>query len=240
MEIGLEKMVGRGLAFINVSKNFVLSDFCDSLPADRVMLELLKPDSVDKDLIQRLETLRSAGYRFAVDEFAFSDECRPLLEMASIVKLDVINSPWNRIERQLDILEPYQAKRAAERVETKEQFDFCKAAGFDYFQGYFFCRPQFIKSTRLPLSRLMTLRLIAKLNNPDLTLDELEEAIRQDLSLSYKLLRYVGSAACATRAQIKSIRHAAVLTGIERLKIWATSPRPRSSARGCARNLRKP
>jgi EAL and modified HD-GYP domain-containing signal transduction protein len=74
----------------------------------------------------------------------------------------------------------------------------------------------------LPLSRLITLRLIAKLNDPNLGIDELEEAIRQDLSLSYKLLRYVGSAGCALRAEIRSIRHAAVLTGIERLKIWAS------------------
>jgi EAL and modified HD-GYP domain-containing signal transduction protein len=67
----------------------------------------------------------------------------------------------------------------------------------------------------------MTLRLIGRLHDPNVTIDELEQAIRQDLSLSYKLLRYVGSAACAVRGQINSIRHAATLAGMDRLRIWA-------------------
>ncbi len=222
MEMGLAQMVGDRLAFINVSKNFILSNFCESLPPARVVLELIEPDTVDIALLKRMDQLRSSGYKFAVGDFAFAQEFKQLLDYASIVKFDVINSPWNQIDRHMETLQQYSIERAAERVETQEQFNFCRHNGFQYFQGYFFCRPEFIKSTRLPLSRLMTLRLIAKLNNPNLDINELEEAIRQDLSLSYKLLRYVGSAACATRTEIKSIRHAATMTGINRLKIWAS------------------
>ena len=222
MEMGLSQMVGDGLAFINVSKNFVLSNYCESLPPSRVVLELIEPETVDSALLTRMQQMRSNGYRFAVGDFALAGEFRPLLDHASILKFDVINSPWNQIERHLETLKSYNIERAAERVETRDQFNFCRDHGFEYFQGYFFCRPQFIKSTRLPLSRMMTLRLIAKLNKPNLNISELEEAIRQDISLSYKLLRYVGSAACVTRAEIRSIRHAATMTGINRLKIWAS------------------
>lgn len=222
MEMGLAQMVGEHQAFINVSKNFVLSNFCESLPPDRVVLELLEPDNVDPVLRKRLDYLRGHGYRFAVGDFALAEEFRPLLDFASIVKFDVINSPWHQVEKHLSALKRYPIAVAAERVETQEQFHFCRSVGFQYFQGYFFCRPEFIKSTRLPLSRLMTLRLIARLNNPNLNINELEEAIRQDLSLSYKLLRYVSSVAVATRGKIQSIRHAAVMTGIDRLKIWAS------------------
>jgi EAL and modified HD-GYP domain-containing signal transduction protein len=222
METGLRQMVGDHLAFINVSKNFVLSDFSESLPAERVVLELLEPDNVDSALLKRLDRLRSKGYKLAVGDFAFAEEFKPLLDYASIVKFDVIQSPWAQIDQRLPMLEKYSIERAAERVETQQQFHFCRDAGFQYFQGYFFCRPEIVKSTRLPLSRLMTLRLIAKLNNPDLNINELEEAIRQDLSLSYKLLKYVTSAACSPRAEIRSIRHAAVMTGIDRLKLWAS------------------
>jgi c-di-GMP phosphodiesterase len=222
MELGLEEMVEERLAFINVSRNFVLSDFCESLPPDRVVLELLKPPEVDTVFLKRLGQLRSMGYRFAVDEFALAPKWAPLLEKAFLVKFDVMKGDWNRIRRGLSVIEDFPVKLVAERVESKDQFDFCQKSGFDYFQGYFFCRPEVIRSARLPSNRLMTLRLIAKLNNPDLTINELEEGIREDLSLSYKLLRYVGSAACAVRGQIQSIRHAAVLMGIDRLRIWAS------------------
>src|SRR6185369_14563692 len=161
------------------------------------------------------------GYEIAVGDFALSPKYRPLLDMASIVKFDMMGANWRDIEQRVGQIHRHCIQLAAERVESAEQFQFCRDAGFDYFQGYFFCRPEFVRAPRLPLSRLITLRLIGRLNDPGVTIDELEQAIRQDLSLSYKLLRYVGSAALSLRGQIKSIRHAAVLAGIDRLKIWA-------------------
>ncbi len=220
MELGLQQMVGSHLAFINVSKNFLLSDFCEALPADRVVLELLDPIVLDATLDKRIDQLIGMGYRLAVDEFVFRKDFNSLLARAHMVKFDLL-ADNSLIKGNLERLAKYRAKPIAERVETGQQFQMCKAYGFEYFQGYFFCRPEFVQSKRLPLSRVTTLRLIGKLNDPNLRIDELEVAIRQDLSLSYKLLKFVGSAACAVRGPITSIRHAAVLTGIERLKIWA-------------------
>ncbi len=222
MEIGLQEMVGPHLAFINVARKFVMSDFCEALPSDRVVLELLQPEELDPDFLKRLSQLVSSGYKIAVDEFALDQKFRALLDMAYLVKFDMLPNDRDRIHRGLAKLEGLGVKRAAERVESTEQFRFCKMVDFDYLQGYFFCRPEFVRSARLPLSRLMTLRLIGKLNDPNVGINELEEAIRQDLSLSYKLLRYVSSAGCAVRGQVRSIRHAAVLTGMERLRIWAS------------------
>ena len=93
-------------------------------------------------------------------------------------------------------------------METREQFSTCKILGFDYFQGYFFCRPQLVEGRRLPVTRLATVRLITKLNNPDIEVKELEQTISQDVSLSYKLLRYINSAACSLSRPVNSIGHA--------------------------------
>ncbi len=221
MEIGLAELVGPHLAFINVSPNFLLSDFCEALPPDRVMLEMLQPVSLDPRLLLRIKLLVREGYKLVLGDFAFAPRFRPLLEQACVVKVDIINNSRMALEEMMAASQGLGLKTVAERVETLEQFTLASTLGFDWFQGYFFCCPEPIRSTRLPLSRLMTMRLIAKLNDSTLTINQLEEAIRQDLSLSYKLLRYVGSAACGVRGQVQSIRHAAVLIGIDRLKIWA-------------------
>jgi c-di-GMP phosphodiesterase len=221
MEVGLEEMIGPHQAFINVSRKFLMSDFCEALPADRVVLELMDPIELDPTFMKRLDTLVSLGYKLAVSDFVFEKRFLRLLDLASVVKFDLLANPWHRIEQNISALDGFNVKTVAERVETADQFECSKSIGMDYFQGYFFCRPEFVRSPRLPLSRLITLRLIGKLNDPNLSIDQLEEAIRQDLSLSYKLLRYVGSVGCGVRGKINSIRHAAVLTGIERLRIWA-------------------
>ena len=221
MEIGLQQMVGNHNAFINVSRDFLLSDFCEALPPDRVFLELLDPIEMDPALDKRVDQLMEMGYRLATGEFVFRHKFESLLGRTSVVKFDLL-ADTSLMKVNLEKLTKYPlVRKAAERVETVQQFNMCKAYGFDYFQGYFFCRPEFVQSKRLPLSRLITLRLIGKLNDPKLSIDELEAAIRQDLSLSYKLLKFVGSAACAIRGQINSIRHAAVMVGIDRLKVWA-------------------
>jgi len=221
MEIGLHEMVGDRRACINVSSKFILSDFCDALPPKGVVLELVRPVVLDGALMRRLQQLAANGYDIAVGDYALSPKYRPLVDVASIVKFDMLGGNWREIEDRIGQLNRQRIKLAAERVESADQFQFCRDAGFDYFQGYFFCRPEFVRASRLPLSRLITLRLIGKLNDPEVTIDELAQAIQQDLSLSYKLLRYVGSAALSIHGQVKSIRHAAVLAGIDRLKIWA-------------------
>jgi EAL and modified HD-GYP domain-containing signal transduction protein len=221
MEIGPHEMVQDRRACINVSPKFLLSDFCEALPADRVVLELVGQADFDSNVLQRLKHLVSRGFDIAVGDFVFSERFRPLLDIAAIVKFDVLASDLRHIERLIAQIDRKRIKLAAERVETGDQFRFCKDACVDYFQGYYFCKPEIVRATRLPLSRLMTLRLIGRLHDPNVTFDELEQALRQDLSLSYKLLRYVGSAARAVRGQINSIRHAAALAGMDRLRIWA-------------------
>src|ERR1700722_9903820 len=135
MEIGLNKAVGPHLAFINVSKNFLLSDFCEALPPQRIVLELLDPVEVDSKLINRMDELVSKGYKIAVGEFVFGEKYRPLLNRVSIVKFDLLQEDWRAIQRNLATIGPYSRIRcAAERIETSNQFNICREVGFDYYQ----------------------------------------------------------------------------------------------------------
>src|SRR5712692_8698590 len=69
MEIGMDELVGRHLAFINFERTLLLSNYCESLPADRVILEILESVEPDQKLLKRLAELRAKGYRFALDDF---------------------------------------------------------------------------------------------------------------------------------------------------------------------------
>jgi EAL and modified HD-GYP domain-containing signal transduction protein len=222
MDIGLQELVGQDLAFINFGRNLLMGNFCESLPSERVVLELLESVEPDDALLKRLAQLKAAGYRIALDDFVCADSSCRLLESAHFVKLDMIACDQEMIERSVAIIKKFPIQLIAEKVETREQFQLCRSLGFDYFQGYFFCRPEMVSSQRLPVNRLATIRLITKLNNPDIKFQELEEALSQDVSLSYKLLRYTNSAVCGLQREVESIRHAAVIVGIERMRIWAS------------------
>ncbi len=221
MDIGLEEMVGRHLAFINFDRNLITGNYCECLPADRVVLEILETVTPDDELIQKLQHLRALGYRIALDDFVCT-ESTALLEVAHFVKFEVIGNDWEQLEQWVLQARRYPVKLIAEKVETSEQFERCKALGFEYFQGYFFSRPQLMQGRRVPVNRLSAIRLIVKLNAPDVDIKGMQEAISQDVSLTYKLLSYINSAMYSLSRQITSISHAVMLVGQQKIRAWAS------------------
>jgi EAL and modified HD-GYP domain-containing signal transduction protein len=221
MEIGLDEMVGRNLAFINFERKLLLDNYCESLPHNRVVIEILEDIEPDAQVLKRLEQLRVKGYQIALDDFVCTDAYAPLLQFANFVKLDLLATDWTTIDRALGTIGKYPVQLIAEKVETREQVEMAKEKGFSYFQGYFFCRPQNVSGKQLPVTRLSTIRLLTQLNKPDIKIEELERTISQDVALSYKLLRYINSAMCSLDRHVESIRHATVLVGLERMRTWA-------------------
>lgn len=222
LEIGLDRVVGPHLAFVNMTRGFLLGEHCESLPKDRVVLEVLEDIEPDPQLACALARLQRAGYQIALDDFVYTDQWAPLIGFSNIVKLDVMAQDRKTVERQVATLKHFPVKLLAEKVETHEDFEFCKNVGFDYFQGYFFCKPKLVSTQQIPFNRLATLRLLAKLQNTEIPLRELEETVGQDLALSYKLLRYVNSAFSGLSRKVESIRHAVNMVGTNRLRTWAS------------------
>ena len=223
IDIGLDEMVGAHRAFINFDKGLLLTPgYCEAMPRDRVVLEVLETLEMEEEVILRLRELSDAGYQIALDDFVDFERFYPVLDIADIIKLDVIAMSRDRLEKLIQKLRPFHVKLLAEKVESYDEFDYLRKIGCDYFQGFFFCRPQIISSGRLPVNRLAILSLIAKLNKADIRMEEIEEALSQDVSLSYKLLRYANSALIGLRHEVHSIRHASTLIGLEKMKVWAS------------------
>ena len=156
LEIGLDQVVGSHLAFLNLTRGFILENYCEELPKDRVVLEILEDIEPEPQVLEALSRLSGAGYVIALDDFSFRDSLRPFLEMAHIVKLDVLAHDREGLEQQVEWLRPYAVKLLAEKVETAEDFTFCKNLSFEYFQGYFFCRPTIIQGKSIPSNRQAT------------------------------------------------------------------------------------
>ena len=153
VEIGLDRLVGDAHAFINLTHSFVLSGYPTALPPDRVVLEILESAPADDELVGAVRGLREAGYTVALDDFNFRDSLRPLVETATIVKLDLQALGRSGVEANVRRLRGYNVRLLAEKVETHDDLAFCRDLGFDYYQGYFFCKPDLVRERRVPGSR---------------------------------------------------------------------------------------
>jgi EAL and modified HD-GYP domain-containing signal transduction protein len=144
--MGLDSLVGDGLAFVNCTRESLVSRLVTLLPPARVVLEILETVEPDQEVLEACTALRAMGYRFALDDFMPRPEMRPLIELVSFVKVDFrLTNPAMRREIH-ELLRGSGAALLAEKVENQDEFDLSKAEGYDYFQGYFFARSQPITS----------------------------------------------------------------------------------------------
>lgn len=222
LEIGIERLVGKGMAFINLTRGFILEKFPLPLLQGRVVLEILEDIEIDRELISALHEIRESGYKIAIDDVVHPDRVMDILDIVDIVKFDLIKTDLSHLQEYVSILHEHEIKLVAEKVETLDMFDLCKNLGFDYYQGFFLCRPNIVEGHRIPAARFNILRLLSKLLSPDLEIREVEQIIRQDVSLSYKLLRLINSVYYGKPMNIKSIRHALTMLGIIQIRNWAS------------------
>jgi c-di-GMP phosphodiesterase len=221
-EMTLDRVVGQRRAWINVTRQFLLDGLADALPPKRVTLELLENQEVDDVLVAALKRLRGRGFTIALDDFTYDESREALLPLADIVKVDVMALGLNGAEDQLRQVRKHGVTVVAEKVETQEEFQACAELGFELFQGYFFCKPELMKSKAIGANKLSLIQLLAALQDPEIQLEKLEELIGHDVALSYRLLRYINSAFFGLRTRVDGIGRAIQLLGLSNVKRWAT------------------
>ena len=220
-DLGLRSATGGAPAFLNVTTEFLLA--MDPLPfgPEGVVLEIAADRVPDGPLVERLGRLRQHGYMLALDGYAGQPSAEPLLDFATLAKVDAVGFGAGQLTTIVARIRARGLRPVANGVESHTDHDRCSDAGFELFQGDFVCRPREIVGHNVPTASIGALRLAAGISAAETSVDELEKAIALDPGLSLRLLRFVNSAAFSLRHQIKSVRQAIVLLGPRTVRQWA-------------------
>ena len=221
--IGITKLVGNRKAFINCSYDLLISDILYILDPKIFVLEILEAVTIDDRIIEAVKKFHKEGYEIAIDDFVPSIEefkrVLPLLPFISIVKLEFPSIPLEDIEKTVKSLHKKKIKVLAEKIETEADFNICKAAKCDYYQGYFFAKPENLNSGKIDINSFGALQLLKSVYAHS-EVDDLNSQFKQQPELSLNLIKYLNSAHFALRTQITSIKHAISLLGYDNLKRW--------------------
>ncbi|MDP6979732.1 MAG: EAL domain-containing protein [Myxococcota bacterium] len=219
MTMGLDRVLGNHLGFLNVVGSMVKSDLIEALPRERVVIEVLENVEIDEELTARCSELDEMGYAIALDDWIQDDYRAEMVSIARYIKLDLMEIPrvrWRSVVRKL---RKHDVILLAEKVETREAFEYCLSLGFDLFQGYFFSTPQILEGENADPARLEVLTLIQKLVTGEENA-EIAEVLKRNPSLSMNLLRLVNSAALSPVSKIARIEDAVVYLGRDNLRRW--------------------
>lgn len=222
MDIGIETLAGGQPVFLNLTRAFFEQELYMALPPDQVVLEVLEDIEPDAAFVRAVRRARDQGYRIALDDFCWDKRSDALVELAHVVKVDVLGMPSAEIERHVDLLRRPELELLAEKVETHESFRTCRDAGYDLFQGWFYARPDLVQRRILPGDRVALLNLMSLLQSSEVDFEDVGEIVERNLSLSHKLLRYVNSALFSIPHEIDSLRHACTMLGLDRVRICVT------------------
>jgi EAL and modified HD-GYP domain-containing signal transduction protein len=222
LNVGLDTLTGGRPAFLNLSRALLTGEAWRLLPPDAVVFELHTDIPVDDEVMAMCAHLHEEGYALALADFGLESDIQALLPFAKYVKVDMVATPTRLHGPIAEHLRPSGIRLVAENVESEGVFDAAAAAGYTLFQGHFFCQPKVCSVAAMSASRLAYVQLLAALNRPTLSVTEVEELIKHDVSLSYRVLRCINSAAFGLRREIHSIREALLLLGLEPIRNWAS------------------
>ncbi len=219
---GLQTLTQGRRAFLNFTRNLLLSQYATLLPNNQVVIEILETVDVDEELVSACRWLKNQGYQLALDDFVLTKERQPLTGVVDLIKVDFLKTPTKVCRELVRSYEPLGIAMVAEKVETREQFRMARDMGYQYFQGYFFSKPETLCGRELPAFKLNYLWLLQAINKEEPDLSEIESIIKREPSLVYRLLRYLNSAIFGFSVQIKSIRHALTLLGMKEVRKWTS------------------
>ncbi len=201
LSLGLDVLTSGRPAFINFTRSLLLNGAGTLLPPTSMVIEVREDVAVDQELIDACRSLHGRGFALALDDFVPGSAAEALIPFASFVKVDVLAIPAIERKKLAARLVPYGMRLIAEKVETAEKT---------------------FATTAMPGRHMAYLGLLGALNRDDLSVDELEDLVKHDVSLSFRVLRSVNSWLYGLRHEVTSIRHALVLLGIDQIRKWAS------------------
>lgn len=215
---GIDAISGSRPCFVNFTADLLIKGIPLSFPKQKIVVEILEDVRPTKEVIKACKFIASQGYTLALDDFVYDKSLDPLIELAEIIKIDFRLTPLDAILKMLYRLRRFKLKLLAEKVETREEFEKALKMGFSYFQGYFFSKPENIRIQELEASKINMLHLLAEVTRKSTTLGRLHQIISKDVSISYKLLRFLNSAYFYLVQKVTTVRHAIAYLGQKELR----------------------
>ncbi|WP_286265584.1 EAL and HDOD domain-containing protein [Thalassotalea atypica] len=230
--MGINEFTGNKPAFINFTLETLSQGYATMLTNEEVVVEILETVKPGKKLLAICKELNDKGYTIALDDYEHQSVWGHFYPFIQIIKIDFQQTTVDEIKVIKKAIESYpHIKLLAEKVETHEEYNQAVALDFDYFQGFFFSKPEMVKAKNLSPSQIAMAELLYETSKPDLDLTSITAVFERDVSLSYKLLRYANSPIFRRRSEISTIKQALVILGSAELKkfialMFATTANP--------------
>jgi c-di-GMP-related signal transduction protein len=216
---GLHEILAGKPGLINFTRELILQKTPLLFPKEHIIIEVLEDIEPEPQVIESLQELKRQGFNIALDDFVYDPKYDTMISLCSIIKFDLIATPLETLEPIIaDIQANHHLTLLAEKVETYEEFELAKEMGFGLFQGYFFAKPEILSKKEISSNQITKMKLINEVGQKNINLVKIEALIKNDLAVSFKLLKFINSAYFQRPTAIDTIKDAMIFLGVDELK----------------------
>ena len=207
-----------GRVSLNVLSETLLTDLLKAQPSANLMLEVPAFMACDPLHSSSIQSLYARGNTLLIKGRPRVDLPRDVLPCFKHSIIDIED------ERRIDAQAPQGVVREITHVQSGvrslEQLDASFKRGAVAVLGWPIddvVRPQVGGTVQSDMTTIV--ELMRRIDNEE-SIERLEDTLRLDPTLAFKLLRYINSPAFGLRVEVASFRHALMLLGYTRLKRW--------------------
>lgn len=191
-----------------------------ALPPMLTVIKVAEQTSHQNSNLETLQRLKADGYLVAVSGFTGDPACQPLYGLADIIELAILDRRDGVLDKGIGTAKMNNAQLLASRVMDRSSFEECRKFGFHLFSGPFFKYPDTMVARRLSSNEILRFKLLELIESNEPDMNEFADAIQADVTISFRLLTFLNSAAFAFSQRIRSIRHAVYLLGWAKVRNW--------------------
>ncbi len=217
--MGLNNLTYGKKAFINFASQFLINKIPKFFSPESLGIEILEYIKPEPEIIKSCIEMKNEGYTIILDDFVYSENLKIFVKIADIIKIDFLTTTIKERKQTIEQGKKYKIKFLAEKIENKVQLDLALDEGFDYFQGYYLSKPDIISITNIPGYKINYLKLLKLINKPLSALKEIENVLKREISLTYRLLKLINQLSKGKK-KINSIKEALETFELGEIKNW--------------------
>ncbi|MGM0500176.1 MAG: EAL and HDOD domain-containing protein [Bacillota bacterium] len=208
--------------FFDFNSEFIKKEIPALLSKDSIGIEISKPVNSEPEIIEKIEKFKKAGYLIILNDFNLTKKESSLLNYTDIIKIDYSQATEQQHQQRLEYLKDNHSstlKFMAKNINEYQEFKIAKNVGFDYFQGAFFTKADINENGGTPGYKINYLNVLKELNKKDVNFKKLEKIIKNDISMTFSLLKTINAASHGYN--VSSIKQASTLLGVKGMKRWS-------------------
>lgn len=208
------------LTFITFTPNLLFKKMPEMFMADDLVIQIEDNVITHPSAQKIIQNYKEEGYQIAINDFLFMPRYFGFLEYTDYIKINVRDLEETAVDNILRMAKGFGKKCVATHLDTKELYEFAAKYDFDLFEGVYVAESGIIKTEKLNYMKSNFFQLVIAVTSEIPDVDEIEQIITRDASLTYRLLRIVNSAHFALRHKTASVKQAIMVLGIDQLKKW--------------------